>query len=109
MTKTRIWLAVRLFHGSHEYCKNAPVIFKTAHQGCHSFDDHLTSNQEGGKSKNVVNLGAIRQGMKRFQFLLNCCEPGTIPDASILAAALDLKACKSSQRCQWWCRYEVEF
>ncbi|KFO96913.1 Protein unc-80, partial [Calypte anna] len=60
--------------------------------GCHSFDDHLTSNQDGGKSKNVVNLGAIRQGMKRFQFLLNCCEPGTIPDASILAAALDLEA-----------------
>lgn len=42
------------------------------------------------KNKNIVNLGAIRQGMKRFQFLLNCCEPGTIPDASILAAALDL-------------------
>ncbi|XP_063286012.1 protein unc-80 homolog isoform X7 [Pelobates fuscus] len=60
--------------------------------GCHSFDDHMTSNQEAGKSKNVVNLGAIRQGMKRFQFLLNCCEPGTIPDASILAAALDLEA-----------------
>ncbi|XP_067404843.1 protein unc-80 homolog isoform X2 [Emydura macquarii macquarii] len=60
--------------------------------GCHSFEDHLASNQEGGKSKNVVNLGAIRQGMKRFQFLLNCCEPGTIPDASILAAALDLEA-----------------
>nr|XP_020864423.1 protein unc-80 homolog isoform X7 [Phascolarctos cinereus] len=60
--------------------------------GCHSFDDHLTSNQEGTKYKNVVNLGAIRQGMKRFQFLLNCCEPGTIPDASILAAALDLEA-----------------
>ncbi|XP_069471989.1 protein unc-80 homolog isoform X5 [Ambystoma mexicanum] len=60
--------------------------------GCHSFDDHLASNQEGGKCKNVVNLGAIRQGMKRFQFLLNCCEPGTIPDASILAAALDLEA-----------------
>ncbi|XP_074154930.1 protein unc-80 homolog isoform X9 [Sminthopsis crassicaudata] len=60
--------------------------------GCHSFDDHLSSNQEGAKYKNVVNLGAIRQGMKRFQFLLNCCEPGTIPDASILAAALDLEA-----------------
>lgn len=66
-----------------------PSVFSTS-LGCHSFDDHLTSNQEGGKSKNVVNLGAIRQGMKRFQFLLNCCEPGTIPDASILAAALDL-------------------
>lgn len=62
----------------------------SASLGCHGFDDHLASNQEGGKSKNVVNLGAIRQGMKRFQFLLNCCEPGTIPDASILAAALDL-------------------
>uniref|UniRef100_A0A2K6H0G5 Unc-80 homolog, NALCN channel complex subunit n=1 Tax=Propithecus coquereli TaxID=379532 RepID=A0A2K6H0G5_PROCO len=60
--------------------------------GCHSFDDHLSPNQDSGKSKNVVNLGAIRQGMKRFQFLLNCCEPGTIPDASILAAALDLEA-----------------
>lgn len=57
--------------------------------GCHSYDDHGTA-QEVGKGKNVVNLGAIRQGMKRFQFLLNCCEPGTIPDASILAAALDL-------------------
>ncbi|XP_075463304.1 protein unc-80 homolog isoform X20 [Ascaphus truei] len=60
--------------------------------GCHSFDDHMTPNLEAGKNKNVVNLGAIRQGMKRFQFLLNCCEPGTIPDASILAAALDLEA-----------------
>lgn len=132
VTNTRIWLAVYLFHGSHEYFKNEPVIFKitqgekeiyaktvlikifvppfftgerlcsllstppcipsvlSTSLGCHSFDDHLASKQEGGKSKNVVNLGAIRQGMKRFQFLLNCCEPGTIPDASILAAALDL-------------------
>ncbi|XP_062817215.1 protein unc-80 homolog isoform X4 [Anolis carolinensis] len=60
--------------------------------GCQTYDDQMAPNQEGSKSKNVVNLGAIRQGMKRFQFLLNCCEPGTIPDASILAAALDLEA-----------------
>nr|XP_060638212.1 protein unc-80 homolog isoform X10 [Anolis sagrei ordinatus] len=60
--------------------------------GCQTYDDQMAPNQEGIKSKNVVNLGAIRQGMKRFQFLLNCCEPGTIPDASILAAALDLEA-----------------
>lgn len=58
--------------------------------GCHGFPERLASNQEAMKNKNIVNLGAIRQGMKRFQFLLNCCEPGTIPDASILAAALDL-------------------
>uniref|UniRef100_A0A3P9LJM9 Unc-80 homolog (C. elegans) n=1 Tax=Oryzias latipes TaxID=8090 RepID=A0A3P9LJM9_ORYLA len=56
------------------------------------FQERLAATQEAMKNKNVVNLGAIRQGMKRFQFLLNCCEPGTIPDASILAAALDLEA-----------------
>jgi hypothetical protein len=67
-----------------------PPQWHTYSTGCHSYDDHLSPNQDGGKNKNVVNLGAIRQGMKRFQFLLNCCEPGTIPDASILAAALDL-------------------
>ncbi|XP_032879501.1 protein unc-80 homolog isoform X3 [Amblyraja radiata] len=60
--------------------------------GCRSFEEHLAASQEGNKSKNILNLGAIRQGMKRFQFLLNCCEPGAIPDASILAAALDLEA-----------------
>ncbi|XP_016129167.1 protein unc-80 homolog [Sinocyclocheilus grahami] len=60
--------------------------------GCHGFQEHLAASQEAMKNKNIVNLGAIRQGMKRFQFLLNCCEPGTIPDASILAAALDLEA-----------------
>lgn len=58
--------------------------------GPHGFQERLAASQEAMKNKNVVNLGAIRQGMKRFQFLLNCCEPGTIPDASILAAALDL-------------------
>lgn len=60
------------------------------HTGLHGFQERLAASQEAMKNKNVVNLGAIRQGMKRFQFLLNCCEPGTIPDASILAAALDL-------------------
>nr|XP_055069097.1 protein unc-80 homolog isoform X7 [Misgurnus anguillicaudatus] len=60
--------------------------------GCHGFQERMAASQEGIKNKNIVNLGAIRQGMKRFQFLLNCCEPGTIPDASILAAALDLEA-----------------
>ncbi|XP_049335810.1 protein unc-80 homolog isoform X7 [Astyanax mexicanus] len=60
--------------------------------GCHGFQERLVTSQEAIKNKNIVNLGAIRQGMKRFQFLLNCCEPGTIPDASILAAALDLEA-----------------
>ncbi|CDQ90015.1 unnamed protein product [Oncorhynchus mykiss] len=60
--------------------------------GPQGFQERLAASQEAMKNKNVVNLTAIRQGMKRFQFLLNCCEPGTIPDASILAAALDLEA-----------------
>ncbi|KAJ3584353.1 hypothetical protein NHX12_014848 [Muraenolepis orangiensis] len=60
--------------------------------GHHGFQERLAASQESMKNQNVVNLQAIRQGMKRFQFLLNCCEPGTIPDASILAAALDLEA-----------------
>ncbi|KAJ0009452.1 hypothetical protein NQD34_001154 [Periophthalmus magnuspinnatus] len=38
----------------------------------HGFQERLAASQEAMKNKNVVNLGAIRQGMKRFQFLLNC-------------------------------------
>lgn len=68
-------------------------MYLTFSTGCHSFHERLAASQEALKNRNVVNLGAIRQGMKRFQFLLNCCEPGTIPDASILAAALDLVSC----------------
>uniref|UniRef100_A0AAV2L6A9 Protein unc-80 homolog n=1 Tax=Knipowitschia caucasica TaxID=637954 RepID=A0AAV2L6A9_KNICA len=69
------------------YCPYARLLLRP-----HGFQERLAASQEAMKNKNVVNLGAIRQGMKRFQFLLNCCEPGTIPDASILAAALDLEA-----------------
>ncbi|XP_078453386.1 protein unc-80 homolog [Lampetra planeri] len=55
-------------------------------------EEHLASGQEAGRRRNLVNISAIRLGMKRLQFLLNCNDPGTIPDASILAAALDLEA-----------------
>ena len=81
----------------HLYCYTlslSPLLLlfcvQTVPPGPHGFQERLAASQEAMKNKNVVNLGAIRQGMKRFQFLLNCCEPGTIPDASILAAALDL-------------------
>ncbi|KAG7239268.1 hypothetical protein INR49_029379 [Caranx melampygus] len=56
------------------------------------FSGASCSQSRGHEEQERGELGAIRQGMKRFQFLLNCCEPGTIPDASILAAALDLEA-----------------
>uniref|UniRef100_A0A672M4W4 Unc-80 homolog, NALCN channel complex subunit n=1 Tax=Sinocyclocheilus grahami TaxID=75366 RepID=A0A672M4W4_SINGR len=84
--------AVKLSEGSAiEYGREEEENF-FKRLGCHGFQEHLAASQEAMKNKNIVNLGAIRQGMKRFQFLLNCCEPGTIPDASILAAALDLEA-----------------
>lgn len=94
-TTENISLKLQSFFKIYNHYTLSPSFFQHGKTptGCHSFDDHLPSNQDGGKSKNVVNLGAIRQGMKRFQFLLNCCEPGTIPDASILAAALDLVSC----------------
>lgn len=81
---TRIY---RLWHTKNMFSSTFSWFY---HPGPHGFQERLAATQEAMKNKNVVNLGAIRQGMKRFQFLLNCCEPGTIPDASILAAALDL-------------------
>uniref|UniRef100_A0A3B4DM80 Unc-80 homolog (C. elegans) n=1 Tax=Pygocentrus nattereri TaxID=42514 RepID=A0A3B4DM80_PYGNA len=91
-SKVKFTSAVKLSEGSAmEYGREEEENF-FKRLGCHGFQERLVTSQEAMKNKNIVNLGAIRQGMKRFQFLLNCCEPGTIPDASILAAALDLEA-----------------
>lgn len=43
------------------------------------------------QSKNVP-LQILKDGMLKFQFLLDACTPGTIPDAQLVAAMLDLKA-----------------
>uniref|UniRef100_A0A8C4P1H3 Protein unc-80 homolog n=1 Tax=Dicentrarchus labrax TaxID=13489 RepID=A0A8C4P1H3_DICLA len=93
-SKVKFTSAVKLSEGGAvgpEYARDEEENF-FKRLGPHGFQERLAASQEAMKNKNVVNLGAIRQGMKRFQFLLNCCEPGTIPDASILAAALDLEA-----------------
>ncbi|XP_034720564.1 protein unc-80 homolog isoform X19 [Etheostoma cragini] len=93
-SKVKFTSAVKLSEGGvaePEYARDEEENF-FKRLGPHGFQERLAASQEAMKNKNVVNLGAIRQGMKRFQFLLNCCEPGTIPDASILAAALDLEA-----------------
>ena len=44
----------------------------------------------GEREKRPVNKLAIASGMKRLTFLMDCCNPGTVPDAEFLAAALDL-------------------
>uniref|UniRef100_A0A0M3J468 UNC80 domain-containing protein n=1 Tax=Anisakis simplex TaxID=6269 RepID=A0A0M3J468_ANISI len=42
--------------------------------------------------KKLVNLRGIREGVRRFAFLLETCRPGSFPDAPLLAALLDLKS-----------------
>ena len=38
----------------------------------------------------MVSEPAIYDGMLRFNFLLDTCQPGTIPDANVISAVLDL-------------------
>lgn len=40
----------------------------------------------------TVPLQILKDGMLKLQFLLESCTPGTIPDAQLVAAMLDLKA-----------------
>lgn len=40
--------------------------------------------------RTLVNINAVRDGAKRFAFLLESCKPGSVPDAPLLAALLDL-------------------
>lgn len=74
----------------------------------------------------TVPLQILKDGMLKFQFLLESCTPGTIPDAQLVAAMLDLKApviaraafliecCHFVHRCnrgQWpiWMRMNFNF
>ena len=44
------------------------------------------------RESKLVSLPAVRDGMIRFQFLLESCTPGTLPDPPLIAAMLDIKA-----------------
>ena len=37
-----------------------------------------------------VDVDALRAGMVRFRFLLHGCQPGSVPDAKLVASMLDL-------------------
>uniref|UniRef100_A0A1I7ST06 UNC80 domain-containing protein n=1 Tax=Bursaphelenchus xylophilus TaxID=6326 RepID=A0A1I7ST06_BURXY len=43
-------------------------------------------------SKRNVNIFDIREGVRRFRFLMETCRPGQVPDAPLLAALMELKA-----------------
>lgn len=38
----------------------------------------------------MVSTAAVYDGMLRLNFLLEACQPGTVPDAHLIAAVLDL-------------------
>lgn len=42
------------------------------------------------RERKMVSGPAIYDGMLRLSFLLEACQPGTIPDANLIAAVLDL-------------------
>ena len=42
------------------------------------------------RERKMVSCPAILDGMLRLNFLLEACQPGTIPDAHLIAAILDL-------------------
>jgi len=59
-------------------------------------DLNMTSGISAGKEavvlreKKLVNSYIVKSGMMRFNFMLDCCNPGTLPDAHLIAALLDL-------------------
>jgi len=56
----------------------------------------MTSGMSAGKEaptqreKKLVNSYIVKSGMLRFNFMLDCCNPGSLPDAHLIAALLDL-------------------
>lgn len=42
------------------------------------------------KERRLVQLEPVYSGMLRFSFLLDTCQPGSIPDPHLMAALLDL-------------------
>lgn len=42
------------------------------------------------RERKLVPVELVRNGMLRFKFLLETCQPGSIPDSQLIAAVLDL-------------------
>ncbi|KAL4233067.1 Protein unc-80 [Mactra antiquata] len=61
---------------------------QTTNEGCEDQDDIGLVMRE----KKMVDKFIIKSGMLRFNFLLECCHPGTVPDAQLVAAMIQLDA-----------------
>lgn len=42
------------------------------------------------RERKLVPVKFVQNGMMRFSFLLETCQPGTVPDPQLIAAVLDL-------------------
>jgi protein unc-80 len=73
-------------HGSFEETPDMPRKY--------SFDFDHTSDGDMIliRESKLVSLPAVKDGMIRFQFLLESCTPGTLPDPPLIAAMLDIRA-----------------
>ncbi|CAH8538651.1 unnamed protein product [Dicrocoelium dendriticum] len=58
--------------------------------GTHGRKDLEHSGQETVVEHRWVNVSALKEGLLDFSFLLECCEPGTIPEPQLVAALFDL-------------------
>ena len=52
----------------------------------------VSSTEDVGlmREKKMVDKFLIKSGMLRFSFLMECCQPGSLPDPQMVAAMLDL-------------------
>ena len=53
-------------------------------------NDEKSSERADKRPTRQVDLQLLRRGLFKFRFLLDCGHPGSVPDASMLAALLDL-------------------
>lgn len=42
------------------------------------------------KERRLIPTKPVREGMQRFNLLLEVCVPGTVPDAQLIGAIMDL-------------------
>src|SRR6218665_2015061 len=58
------------------------------------------------RERKLINSYAVKSGLLRFNFMLDCCNPGSLPDAHLIAALLDLVSIQNhfvSLRAVYYC------
>ena len=66
-------------------CLRGKTLIKTVSVGCDRDDLGVYILE-----RHLVPVDVVQTGMDRFNFLLETCVPGTVPDPLLIAALLDL-------------------